>query len=112
MKQNEMADLMKKMNRMRKDMDKANDELKDRYVEASSPDDVVEVTFNGQQELKRISFDEPAVPKNDDGSIDFEMLEAMIISAVNRGIDKAKELANEATNDATGGLAGSFPGLF
>ncbi len=48
---NQMGDLMKKGSRMKKDVDKVNDELKDRYVEASSTDDIVEDLLRGLDSL-------------------------------------------------------------
>ena len=111
MKQNQMGDLIKQVSRMRKDMDKVNEELKERYVEASAGG-CVEVVFNGQQELARISIDVNELEKDEDGDIDFEILEDMIVVAVNQGIEKSKEMMNEELNDATGGLAGGIPGLF
>jgi DNA-binding YbaB/EbfC family protein len=112
MSQMNPGDLVKQLNRMRRDMDKVKTELKERYVEASVADDLVEVTVNGQQEVVRVSIDPKAVAAGADGQIDLEMLEDLIIAAVNQGIEKSKDLMNEEMNKATGGMVSGFPGLF
>ena len=103
---------MRQMSRMRKDVDKVHEELKNRYVAASVAGDLIEVTFNGQQDMVKISIDPKALQRGDDGEVDVEMLEDMVLAAVNAGIEKAKALANEEMDGATGGMASGFPGLF
>ena len=93
-------------------IDKIQEGLKNRYVEASVAEGLVEVTFTGQQELAKISIDPKALQTGDDGAVDVEMLEDLILAAVNQGIEKSKALANEEMDGATGGLASGMPGLF
>lgn len=108
----DMGDLLKQVTRMRKDMDKVRDELKERYVEASVAGGLIEVTFNGQQELVKLSIDPKAVELDEDGQPDLEMLEDLIVAAVNQGAEKSRDLMNSEMDDATGGLASGFPGMF
>lgn len=112
MSQKKPGDLIKQLSRMRKDLDRVHVELRERYLEASAPEDLVQVTFNGQQELMKISIDPRALTEGKDGKIDLEMLEDLIIVAINNGINKSKALMKEEMNDATGGLADGFPALF
>jgi DNA-binding YbaB/EbfC family protein len=112
MNQQGMGDLLKQVTRMRKDMDKVQEELKERYVEASVGDELVEVTFNGQQELIKVSISPNLLKPDADGEVDVDMVEDLIVAAVNSGIEKSKALMSEEMNDATGGLAAGFPGLF
>ena len=112
MSQQNPGDLLKQVSRMRKDMDRVHEELRERYVEASVAGERVEVTFNGQQEMIKISLSPSLLEPDSDGDIDVDMLEDLIVAAVNAGLDKSKELMNEEMNDITGGLAGGFPGLF
>ena len=111
MNPNQQGDLFKQVSKVRKDIDRVQEELKDRYVEASVESDgkeLVEVTFNGQQELARLSLD----PSLFEGEVDVELLEDLISAAVNKGLTKSKALMNEEMDQATGGLTGGFPGLF
>lgn len=112
MSQKNPGDVVKQLTKMRKDMDRIYSDLKNRYLEASVGDDLVEVTFNGQQELVKLSIDPRALAKDEDGEVDIEMLEDLIVAAVNKGVEKSKALMNEEMNDVTGGMAGGFPGLF
>ena len=111
MNPNQMGDLLKQVSRMRKDMDKVNEELKQRYVDASVGGGLVEVMFNGQQELVKVSIDSQSIEKDTEGNPDFEMLEDLIVAAVNQGVEKSKAMMNEEMDKATGGLAGNLPGL-
>lgn len=106
------GDLMKQVSRMRKDMDRVNEGLKQRYVEASVGDALVSVTFNGQQELMKVEIDPGAVEPGSDGRVDLEMLEDLITAAVNQGIEKSKKLMNDEMDKVTGGMASGLPGLF
>lgn len=108
----QMGDLLKQVTRMRKDMDRVNEELKERYLEASAGGGLVEVTMNGQQELIKISIDPQAVEPDSDGNVDVEMLEDLITAAINQGIEKSKALMSEEMDNASGGMASGFPGLF
>ena len=101
----QMGDLLKQVSRMRKDMDRVSEELKERYLEASAGGGLVEVMFNGQQELIKISIDPKAVEPDPDGNVDLEMLEDLIIAAINQGIEKSKALMNEEMDNASGGMA-------
>ncbi|MBN1442628.1 MAG: YbaB/EbfC family nucleoid-associated protein [Planctomycetes bacterium] len=105
-----MGDMWKQFSRIRKDMDRVQEELKDRYVEASVGGRV-EVVFNGQQELVKLSIDPKAIEPDRDGKVDLEMLEDLVTAAVNQGIEKSKALQSEEMDKATGGLASGLPGL-
>lgn len=112
MNQKGMGDLLKQVSRMKKDMEKVNDDLKNRYIEEKSGGGLVAVTVNGQQEIVKISIDPNALQTDADGQVDLEMFEDLLIAAVNQAVGKSKEMMNEEMDSATGGLAGGFPGLF
>ena len=107
-----MNDMLRQAGRMRKDMEKVGEELKERYVEAEAGGNLVEVVFNGQQELVKISLDPKLVEPDTDGKVDLEMLEDLIIAAVSKGIEESKALMKAEMDKATGGLSSSLPGLF
>lgn len=106
------GDLMKRVTRMRKDMDRVQEELRERYVEADAGNKLVQVTFNGQQQLVKVEIDPRTVEPRADGQVDLEMLEDLVTAAVNQGLEKSKKLMNDEMNEITGGMASNFPGLF
>ncbi len=107
-----MNDLLKQAGRMRKDMEKVSEELRDRYVEADAGGNLVKVIFNGQQELVKISLDAKLVEPDGDGNVDLEVVEDLIVAAVSKGLVESKALMKTEMDKATGGLSGSLPGLF
>jgi len=107
-----MNDVLRQATRMRKDMERVSEELKDVYVEASAGGDLVEVVVNGQQELAKLSLDPKLFAPGSDGQPDVEMIEDLIIAAISQGMEKSKALMKTEMDKATGGLSGSLPGLF
>lgn len=97
---------------MKKDMDRVNDDLKNRYIEGQSGGGLITVTVNGQQEVVKISVDPKALQVSDDGQVDLEMFEDLLIAAINQAVSKSKDMMNEEMNNATGGLSAGLPGLF
>jgi DNA-binding YbaB/EbfC family protein len=74
-------------------------------VEAASGGGMVNVVMNGKQEVLSIRIDPEVVSRED-----VEMLQDLIVAAVNEAIRKSQELMTEEMKKATGGL--SIPGLF
>ena len=107
-----MNDLLKQAGRMRKDMEKVSEDLRERYVEADAGGNLVKVVFNGQQEMVKISVDPKLVAADGDGNVDIEMLEDLIVAAVSKGLEESKALMKTEMDKATGGLSSSLPGLF
>lgn len=96
--------LMKQMQKMQQDFTKAQEELAQEEVEASAGGGMVKVIVSGSQEVKEIKVDPQAVNPND-----VEMLEDMILAAVNEGLRQAQELASRRLGALAGGL--NIPGL-
>ncbi len=101
-----MGNLMKQAQKMQKDMEKMQEELQDRTVEASVGGGTVTVVVTGKKELKEIII-KPEVVDPDD----VEMLQDLILAAVNEAIRKAEEMVSGEMGKITGGLGG-LPGLF
>ncbi len=99
------SDLMKQAQRMQRDMGKVQEELKDRYVEASAGDDAVKVVCSGAGEIIKIEISPDAVDKND-----LSLLEDLVLAAVNAGLKKAEDLRHTELSKVTGGM--NLPGLF
>ncbi len=99
-----MGELMKQMQAMQARMERMQEELAEKKIEASSGGGMVRVVANGKQEILEIKID-PEVVNPDD----IEMLEELILAAVNQAREKASELQMEGLSGLTGGL--KIPGL-
>jgi len=102
-----MGNLMKQAQKMKDDMAKAQEELENLEVEASSGGGAVSVIISGKKELKEITINPEVVDPDD-----VDMLQDLIMAAINEGIRKATEIAESQLSKATGGLGGGIPGLF
>ena len=92
MNQKGMGDMLKQVSKMKKDMERVNDDLKNRYIEEQSGGGLVSVTVNGQQEIVKISIDPSVLQAGDDGQVDLEMFEDMLIAAINQAVGKSKAM--------------------
>jgi DNA-binding YbaB/EbfC family protein len=109
-----MSQIMKQAQKMQEDMQKAQDNLESISVEATSGGGMVRVVANCKFKILSISIE----PEVYDGE-DKEMIEDLIIAAVNQAIENAQEKANEEMQKVTGGLMGGlnlpgglkFPGM-
>ena len=102
-----MQQLLKQAQKMQQDMMQAQESLKDETVEASAGGGMVKVVGTGDQELKSITIDPEAVDPED-----VELLQDMVLAAVNEGMRSAQELAASKMGGIAGGLGGlGLPGL-
>ncbi len=101
----DVGDLLRNAGRIRKQIERVQDQLKERVVEGSAGGGLVTALVNGRQELLKVTIDPKAV------SEEIEFLEDMIVAAVSQGVKKAKALKSEEINRATGGL-GDLSELF
>jgi DNA-binding YbaB/EbfC family protein len=99
-----MGNLMKQAQKMQEQMAKTQEKLAQMTVEASSGGGMVTATVNGQQRIVGIKID-PEVA--DSG--DMEMLEDLIVSAVNAAQEKADNMMKEEMMKITGGM--QIPGM-
>ncbi len=97
--------LMKQAQKMQKEMEKLQAELEERTVEASAGGGAVTVVVSGKKELKEISI-KPEVVDPDD----VEMLQDLVLAAVNEALRKADEMVSSEMAKLTGGFGGM--GLF
>ncbi len=97
--------MMKQVQKMQQDMAKAQEEMANRTFEATAGGGVVQVVVNGHHELKSVTIKPDVVdPK------DVEMLQDLIVAAVNEALRKADETISAEMAKLTGGL--KIPGLF
>jgi nucleoid-associated protein EbfC len=97
----DLGAMMKQVQQMQADMLKAQEELKDEIVEASAGGGMIKVTMSGDLELRSVEIDPDAVDPED-----VEMLQDMVMAAVNEALRAAQERANNKLGGAGGGLGG------
>lgn len=107
MSKNMLGELMRQAQQMQEKMKELQREAGNRVVEASSGGGMVTVRMNGRQELLSLQVEQEL----SDGE-DLEMLQDLIVAAVNEGIRKSKEIMDEEMKKLTGGVNFKIPGLF
>ena len=101
----DMKFLMKQAQDMQKKMEAVKEELAQKEIKVTSGGGMVELVINGQQEIKEIRIEPDIIDPEDK-----EMLEDLVLAAVNEGIRQSKEMVNEEMSKLTGGL--NLPGMF
>ncbi len=99
-----MGSMMKQMQKMQKQMQKMQEEAESKEFDVSVGGGAVVVKINGKKEVTDIFLKEEVVDPDD-----IEMLQDLLISAVNEAIRKAEEAMNDSMGKLTQGL--NIPGL-
>lgn len=100
-----MAKMMKQVQKMQADMARLQEELGQRTVESSAGGGVVKVMVNGKQEVLAIDIKPEAVDPED-----VEMLQDLVLTAVNDALNQSRDMVAAEMNKITGGM--NIPGLF
>ncbi|MDE0426488.1 YbaB/EbfC family nucleoid-associated protein [Candidatus Poribacteria bacterium] len=99
-----MNDLMKQAQQMQKRMLEIREELANRTVEATVGGGMVTAVVNGQQEIVSLHITPEVVDPDDT-----EMLEDLVVAAINEALQQSQELMSSEMSKLTGGL--KIPGL-
>lgn len=99
-----MNNMMKQMQKMQKKMAEAQEQLKEEVVEGTAGGGVVTVKCNGHKEVLEVQIKEEAVDPDD-----VEMLQDLVLAAINEALKNADELANSRMGQFTKGL--NIPGF-
>jgi len=102
---NNMNQMMKQVKKMQEQMLKAQEELGTKEIEGSAGGGVVTVVVNGHKKVLSVTIKPEVVDPED-----IDMLQDLVLTAVNDAITKADELANKDMGKYTGGM--KIPGLF
>ena len=94
-----MNKMLQQVQKMQQDMVAAQEQLKNETVEASAGGGMVKVVVSGDLEVKSIAIDPAAIDPEDP-----ELLQDMVLAAVNEGLRSAQELAANKMGGLTGGL--------
>jgi len=100
----DMGKLMKQAQQMQSKMMRVQEELEAKTVEATSGGGMVTAVVNGKHELISLKIEKDVVDP-----ADIEMLQDLVVAAVNEGVRKAQEMAQEEMSKITGGF--NVPGL-
>jgi len=95
---------MQQAQKVQSKMESIQKELEKLEVEGSAGGGMVIVKANGKQEVLSIKIEPEVI------SEDIEMLEDLVLAAVNQAMSRAQEVAAEQMKKATGGLMGNLPG--
>lgn len=103
----DMNKMLEQVQQMQAQMQTAQEELKNETVQATAGGGMVTVTATGGGEIKEIKIDPKAIDPDDP-----EMLEDMVVAAVNEALRSAQSLMEAKLGPALGGLQGmGLPGL-
>lgn len=95
----DMGSMMKQIQKMQAQMEEIQKELENKRVEGTAGGGMVRVTANGRQEILEIKIEPEVVNPNDT-----EMLQDLIVAAVNQARQKSLELMAEDMSKLTGGM--------
>ena len=99
------ANMMKQAQKMQQDLLKMQQEMEEKQYEATAGGGVVTAVVSGKRELVRVTIDPEAVDPDD-----VEMLQDMVVAAVNEAMRKAEADSAQNMSKLTGGL--NLGGLF
>ena len=100
-----MNQMLKQAQKMQQDMAKLQEELEERIIEASAGGGAVTVIASGKKEIQEIKINPEVVDADD-----VEMLEDLVLAAVNEALRKAEEMVSSEMGKLTGGM--NIPGMF
>ena len=99
-----MGQMMKQAQKLQSQMMKLQEELSEKTVESSSGGGMVTVVANGRQQIVSIQIENEVVDPDD-----VDMLQDLVLAAVNDALAKAQEMVSSEMGKLTGGL--NIPGL-
>lgn len=99
-----LGNMMKQVQQMQAKMEQIQTELEKMEVEGTSGGGMVKVIVNGKQDIQSITIDPEVVDKDE-----IEMLQDLIVAAINQAKEKAQAIQAEQMSAITGGL--NIPGM-
>jgi DNA-binding YbaB/EbfC family protein len=100
-----MTDILKQLQKVQEEIAQTQENLGKLRAEGTAGGGMVTAVANGKQEILSVKMDKAAVDPND-----LELLEDLIVAAVNQALARAREQASAQMNKAAGGMLGNLPG--
>lgn len=101
-----IQDMMARVQELQTRMNETQEKLRALETTVEVGGGMVRVTINGKQEIKKIAIEKSVVSPDD-----VELLEDLILSAVNKAVDESQRMAKEEMGKATSGMIPNIPGL-
>ena len=103
-----MQKQLRQLQAMQAEMEQKQAELEEKEITTTAGGGAIEVTVNGKKELTKLTIDKDVVDPDD-----VEMLQDLVIAAVNEALRQMNELEENEMNSITGGFGGGLgiPGL-
>ena len=99
-----MGGMMQQVQKLQEEMAKTQEELGQETVSVTVGGGAITVVITGQQHIESIQIDPEVIDPED-----VEMLQDLVVAAVNEAVEKSREMAAERLGELTGGL--DIPGL-
>ena len=106
MKMNQMQGMLKQVQKMQEKMQQVQEELEKKTLTEEAGGGMVKATINGKLQIVKLQIEKEVINAEDP-----EMLEDLIVAAVNKAIESSQKMTQEEMSKATSGMLPNIPGM-